>query len=1082
MKRILIPAAFAALCSAVFAGQTTTPLWLRNPAISPDGKSIAFTFKGDIYTVPTTGGDAHRLTAGGSYNTSPVWSPDGSRIAFTSNREGSPDIFIMPATGGTPRRLSSHSGSEHPLAFASDSTIIMTANIMPSPEAINGYVFNQLYTLPVSGARPSLLASFQALALSVGPDGKILYQDKKGYEDPLRKHERSSGTGDIWLASGLLTPGAKAYNATYTKLTDFIGHDINPVWRDADSFYYVSEKDGNLNVYQRSLAGGDEQQLTNLAKHPVRSLSASADGATLAFSYDGELYTLIPGQKPVKVNVAIATDDYTPESISVARKGGARSFAVSPDGSEVAFVVRGDVFVTSSKYGTTRQITSTPGQERSVVFAPDGRTLYYDSERDGRWQIFKAAPADTAQHNFTYATEIVETPVVTDSATNFMPRISHDGNRLAWLRNRTTLMVRDLKSGKTVKALDGKYAYSYTDGDVDMQWNPASSDWLLFNGYIGTGGWNNSDIAAVKADGSEVINLTESGYSDGNGRWTPDGRGVLFQSGKNGYRSHGSWGEETDVYVMWLDPEAYARFSLTKEERELADTQKPAPAKEAKKDTKKDAKARQGKNETKSFAPLDFANRKNRLRRLTPNSSFVGDYFLTPKLDKLYYVTSFEDDADLWAIDLLSREAKIVDKNWGYGPLVADSASQKLFTLSGGALKNIELESGKVTPIDFNAKSEFSADAERAYIFDHMKRLVADKFYDESLHGVDWEAYTRDYARFLPYINNKYDFAILLSEVLGELNASHTGGRAYDRNISPLVQTAYLGAFFDEEYAGPGFRISEVIARGPLALAAEKVAPGDIITAIDSRTIPTGADWVTYLQGKAGERTLLSMTRPDGSKYSVTVKPVSQGAHRTLLYKRWVDRNQAIVDSISGGKIAYVHITGMDSPSFREVYDQLLGKYRNCDAAIVDTRFNGGGWLHNDVALLLSGKKYVDFIPRGQYIGSEPFSQWTKPSAMLISECNYSDAHGTPYVYKTLGLGKLVGAPVPGTMTAVWWETQVDPDIVFGIPQVKSVDLQGKALENQQLNPDVLIYNLPADLMRGHDSQLEEAVKLLMKK
>ena len=172
----------------------------------------------------------------------------------------------------------------------------------------------------------------------------------------------------------------------------------------------------------------------------------------------------------------------------------------------------------------------------------------------------------------------------------------------------------------------------------------------------------------------------------------------------------------------------------------------------------------------------------------------------------------------------------------------------------------------------------------------------------------------------------------------------------------------------------------------------------------------------------------------------------------------------------------------MDSPSFRTIYDRLLGKYRNCDAVVVDTRFNGGGWLHNDVAQLLSGKEYVRFTPRGQYIGSEPFSQWTKPSVMLVNEANYSDAYGTPYTYQALKIGDLVGAPVPGTMTAVWWETQIDPTIVFGIPQVTSLDMKGEALENKQLIPEVIIYNTPADIVSGNDAQLRGAVEVLLKK
>ena len=212
------------------------------------------------------------------------------------------------------------------------------------------------------------------------------------------------------------------------------------------------------------------------------------------------------------------------------------------------------------------------------------------------------------------------------------------------------------------------------------------------------------------------------------------------------------------------------------------------------------------------------------------------------------------------------------------------------------------------------------------------------------------------------------------------------------------------------------------------------------------------------------------------------VKPISYGDNSELLYQRWVERNAAVVDSVSGGRIGYVHVQGMDSPSFREVYDRLLGKYRNCDAVIVDTRYNGGGWLHNDLAQLLGGKEYVRFSPRGQYIGSEPFSQWTKPSVMLVNESNYSDAHGSPYTYQTLKIGDVVGAPIPGTMTAVWWETQIDPTIVFGIPQVTSLDMNGNVLENKQLNPDVLIYNTPDNVLRGVDDQLIGAAKHLLKK
>ena len=212
------------------------------------------------------------------------------------------------------------------------------------------------------------------------------------------------------------------------------------------------------------------------------------------------------------------------------------------------------------------------------------------------------------------------------------------------------------------------------------------------------------------------------------------------------------------------------------------------------------------------------------------------------------------------------------------------------------------------------------------------------------------------------------------------------------------------------------------------------------------------------------------------------MKPISSGRLSDLLYNRWVERNREATARLSGGKIGYIHVKGMDSPSFRTVYSDLLGRYRDCDAVVIDTRHNGGGWLHDDLATLLSGKQYAEYVPRGQYIGSDPFNKWLKPSCVLVCEDNYSNAHGFPWVYKTLGIGKLVGTPVPGTMTAVWWESQIDPSIVFGIPQVGCKDMQGRYLENQELQPDILIYNTPEQQLAGDDRQLEAAVKSLLAK
>ncbi len=1073
MKKTILSALALSLAATSFA---ESPLWLRDAAISPDGSEIAFTYKGDIFTVPVAGGKARQITTDKAYDSKPVWTPDSRHIVFNSTRQGSSDIFICDAGGGNVRRLTTHSGAETPLGFNNEGRLFFTANIQPAREAIQGPFQTQLYSIDIDNEnpRPRQELSVQMRALSFNPAGEMLYEDKKGFEDPLRKHERSSGTSDIWLLR----------DGNFTKLTDFNGHDLNPIWAaDGKSFYYISEQDGTLNIYHSTL-DGKRQKLSSFEKHPVRSLSAATDG-TLAFSWDGELYTLRQGAQPQKVSLEIISDDYDSDIIKNLRNSGATTMAVSPSGDEVAFVIRGDVYVTSTKYKTTKRVTDTPAQERTLSFSPDGRSLVYDSDRDGLWQLFVAKLTNDDDKQFAYASDITEEPLYSCSTSAQQPVFSPDGKKIAFLENRTELKVIDLDTKKVNTALDGKYNYSYTDGDISFAWSP-DSRWLLID-YIGEGGWNNTDIALVKADGTEVVDLTESGYSDGNAKWALDGKAITYSTGRYGMRSHGSWGNTSDVILMVLDGEAWDNFNLTEEEAALAEKAKDAD-KDKSDDADKDSKSKNKKSkkdgkkadDSDDVTPLtfDLANRKYRTRRLTSSSSSLGDYFLSPKGDKFYYsAAATEGGRNLMVRDLKKGDTKVLLKDIS-GGFETDKDGKNLFVIGGSGMKKIDLASADVSPIEFEAPYDRQPSKEREYIYDHMWKQVKDKFYDENLHGVDWDYYGQHYRQFLPYINNNYDFATLLSEILGELNASHTGGRYYGPGAS--MPTAELGAFFDPAYEGDGLKIAEVLPRGPLSATKYDIEPGDIIMAIDGEPIVSGKDYFPLLEGKANKKTALTVLRANGKTDRIEVKP--SYSSRDLLYTRWVERNQAMVDSLSDGRIGYVHVTGMDSPSFRTVFDEMLGKYRNREAIIVDTRWNGGGWLHNDLAILLGGKEYVRFTPRGHYIGSEPFSQWTKPSVMLVNESNYSDAHGSPFVYQTLGLGDVVGAPVPGTMTAVWWETQIDPSLIFGIPQVTSQDMDGNILENRQLNPDVIIYNNPKDVINGVDDQIAGSVKTLLKK
>ena len=1056
--------------SAALAANAENPRWIMKPAISPDGKTIAFSYKGEIFTVPATGGTAFQITSNQAYDSNPVWSPDGKNIVFLSDREGSDDIYITNAKGGVPRRLTTHSGNETPLTFLNDSILLFNASILPGANTARAPFFSQIYCLNINkpNSRPNLYLSLPVVSADVNSKGEMIYQDKKSYEDVLRKHERSAGTSDIWVYE----------NGKYTQLTHFNGSDQSPVWGKDNNFYYLSEKNGTLNVFEAQIGSNTEKQLTGFEKLPVRSLSSS-DNGTLAFSWDGDIYTLQPGNSPKKVDIQVNADLYDGDLVKKYVNNGVSNIAVSPDGNEVALIIRGDLYVTNAKYKTTKRITNTPAQERNVSFSPDGRTLVYDSDVDGIWQLFTAKIVNDNEKEFAYATDIEIEPLYKCDTSAMQPLFSPDGKKVAFLENRGPIRVIDLDSKDVTTVLDGKYNYSYSDGDIDFSWSP-DSEWLLST-YMGPMGWNNMDIALVKADGSEVIDLTESGYGDYQPKWALDGKAVLYATGRYGMKAHGSWGNQDDIILMVLDGDAWDQFNFTKEEADLFDKEQKDKEKdndEEKTDKSKKKAKNNVKEDKKPSTPLDLANRRYRTKRLTGTSARISDFYLTPKGDKLYYFAQSPDgDYNLLSTDLKKGNTKVIAKDMS-GAIVPDKKGENIFVFSYDGVKKLSLPDGDVEMVEFEAPYDRHPSLERQYIFDHMAKQVEDKFYDSNLHGVDWPFYTSHYREFLPYISNNRDFANLLSETLGELNASHTGGRAYGAGAN--LATASLGAFYDENYEGNGLKIAEIFPRGPLANKSADVKPGDIILSIDGVQLTPGMDYFTLLEGKARKKVRLEIQQPDGNKRFITVKPISGGEQSSMAYQRWVEHNEHIADSLSGGKVGYVHVQGMDTRSFQNVYERLLGKYRNYDAVIVDTRFNGGGWLHNDLAILLSGKKYVTFSPRGEEIGIEPFSQWTKPSVMLVNEANYSDAHGSPYAYQALGLGEVVGAPVPGTMTAVWWENQIDPTIVFGIPQVTNKANDGTVLENTQLNPDLIIYNAPADVEAGKDAQLEGAVYRLL--
>ena len=1047
------------LTVSAYAGNVS---WLRYPSISPNGKSVVFSYGGDLYIVASEGGEARKLTSHQAYDYAPVWSPDGKTIAFASDRFGNFDIYTVSYKGGVPERLTTNSAKETPWTFTPDGkSILFTARIQDPASSVlfPKSSMTELYSVSIEGGRPEQILATPAEEVSfIGNTGSFLYQDCKGGENIWRKHHTSSITRDIWMYDGV----------KHTKLTDFNGEDRTPrVSADGKTVYFTSERDGSFNVYSFPLDNPSQvKKITRHKTHPVRFLTVS-DTGVLCYAYDGDIY-INKGNGSHKISVSVTVDDTNNDMAELSVSGGSDN-ALSNDGKQIAFINRGEVFVTSTEFKTVKQITNTPEAESDVVFSPDGKKLAYASEREGIWNIYTAEMSRKEDVYFPYATVVDEKPLFKNNKVDRRaPQFSPDGKEIAYIENREKLMVYNLESGKTRQITDGSQCYS-TSGAFGYSWSP-DGKWFTMS-YCSNHHYPYNDIGIVSSKGGEpMINLTYSGYTDHSPQWVLDGNAILFASERYGMRNHASWGTMEDVMIVFLNRKAYEDFTKKKEEREL---EKAVAKLSGESKDKKDNK----KEEVKDIV-VELENIDERLLRLTPSSSSLGSAALSKDGRTLYYQASYEAGMNLWKLDLESGNPSKIGSASGH--MKWDEKFTHLYVL-GRKFSKMKDGGKMLEPISVNAEMEMDLAAEREYMFNHVYRQEKERFYNEKMHGVDWEMFTAEYRKFLPHIKNNYDFSELLSEYLGELNVSHTGSGFRAPAGKNNASTANLGVFFNLGWTGDGLKVDEIIAQGPFDRSDSNLEAGDIILAINGERILKGMDYYPLLDGKAGERVLVTIKKASGVEVDEVVVPVSAGVVNSLLYKRWVRHNAAMVEKLSGGRLGYVHIEGMNDPSFRTVYSDILGRYNHCEGIVIDTRFNGGGRLHEDIEVLFSGEKYLTQEVRGKDACDMPSRRYNKASIMITGEANYSNAHGTPWVYRYKKMGLIVGKPVPGTMTSVNWETLQDPTLYFGIPVVGYRKADGTYLENDQLEPDIDVENTKELVVTGRDEQLEAAVKALLR-
>jgi Tol biopolymer transport system component/C-terminal processing protease CtpA/Prc len=1041
------------------------PTWMRYSAISPDGKTIVFTFKGDLYKVASTGGAAVALTMHEAHDFMPVWSHDSKTIAFASDRFGNFDIFTISVNGGEAKRATYHSAQEYPYDFSQDDKNIVFGSSrmdLATNRQFPTGAMPELYSVGVNGGRPTQLLTTPAEDVKVSKDGsKWIYHDKKGGENTWRKHHTSAITRDIWVYD------VKA--SKHTKITSFNGEDRTPVFVDGEkAMIYLSEESGSFNIHKMNLSGGKSEQLTSYKKHPVRFLSSANDG-TICFGYDGGIYTMKAGSSAKKVAVSILADNRKNDE-QVIRVATGSGISVAPNGKEVAFVFRGEVFVTSVDGGVTKRITNTPEQETSVGFSPDSKSIIYSSERNNKWSVYESKIVRSDEPYFYASTLIKETPVLENTNDNTQPLYSPDGKEIAFIENRNTMRIYNLASKQSRTILGVNQIFAFVENDQYYQWSP-DSKWLLFDYAIP--GSAVGEVGIASADGKKVMNITESGYNDYRPKWVMGGKAMLWQSNRDGLRAAAmSGGAQSDAYMMFFTQEAFDRFKLTKDEFALI---KDMEETKAKADTSKK------KAVAKDSVVIEWEGMSQRKSKVTIHSSSMSDALLSKDGETLYYLARFEKGMNLWTTNLRTKETKmLVPLNAGGASMAWDKDQKSIFISSDGGIIKLDPATSKQDRIGINGEMMVNAAAERQAMFNHVWRRTKKTFYNKTYHGIDWDSYKPDYEKYIPSIGNNYEFSEMLAELLGELNVSHSGS-SYGGGPNPNGDlTASLGVFYDATYKGTGVKIEEIIKDGPLDKAGLNIKTGAIIESIDGESITADKDLAQYLNRKSGKTILLSIVE-GADKREITVKGISAGEENGLLYKRWIKRNADEVDRMSNGTLGYVHIPGMSDGAFRSTYEDIMGKFFDKKGVVVDTRNNGGGDLVADLAVFLSGKKFMNYTNDIRSNGYEPNFQWTKPSISIANEANYSDGHCYAFMVTELKVNKLVGMPVPGTCTFAAWESLMDTGIRWGAPSVGVKNMSGQYLENRQTEPDIKLMNEYELVKKGIDQQLEVAVKELMK-